>query len=58
MKPLFSLLLLCLAFSTAALADSANASLTPVKLNHHKVQRHHAHKAVKHKPPKRHHNKV
>ncbi|HLZ43597.1 MAG TPA: hypothetical protein VKQ11_21705 [Candidatus Sulfotelmatobacter sp.] len=53
MKKFFLFLLLCTVSSTFALADTPHASLTYVRRSHHKVQRHHAHKAAKHKAPKR-----
>lgn len=53
MKKLFLLLLLCIVPSTFALADTPHASLTPVKKTHQRVKHHHAHKAAKHKAPKR-----
>jgi hypothetical protein len=53
MKKLFLLLLMCIVPSTFALADTPHASLIPVKKTHQRVQRHHAHKAAKHKAPKR-----
>ena len=53
MKKFFLLLLLGIVPSTFALADAPHASLIPVKKTHQRVNRHHAHKAAKHKAPKR-----
>ena len=53
MKKFFLLLLLGIVSSTFALADTPHASLSPIKKTHPRVRRHHAHKAAKHKAPKR-----
>ena len=53
MKKLFLLLLLFIVPSTFALADTPHVSLIRVKKTHQRVKRHHAHKAAKHKAPKR-----
>lgn len=52
MKKLFLLVLLGIVPSTFAL-DTPHAFLVPVKKTHQRAQRHHAHKAAKHKAPKR-----
>lgn len=53
MKKFFLFLLLCVVPSMLALADTPQASLIPVKKTHQLAKRHHAHKAAKHKAPKR-----
>jgi hypothetical protein len=46
--------LLALVFAIpVAFADAPHASLTYVRKAHHRVQRHHAHKAAKHKAHRR-----
>ena len=50
------MLLTCLVFSAFSLADASHATLTNVK--HAKAEKHTAHKATKHKVPKRHHASV
>ena len=46
--------LLALVFAIpVAFADAPHASLTYVRKAHHRVQRHHAHKAAKHKTHRR-----
>ena len=55
MKKVVATLVICLLSSAFALADTSHSSLSRVKANHHKVTRHHAHKATKHTAPKRRH---
>jgi len=58
MRRLISFLLLFVMSTAFAWAAPRRASVVPVKATHARVQRHHAHKAAKHRPPKHHHNKV
>ncbi len=57
MKRWFSVLLVCLLLTAFALAATPQATLTPAKWWGHRhdprVQQHHAHKARKHRTPKR-----
>ena len=54
MKRWLTALMLCCLFVAPALASPRHATLTPVKAHRDKrVQRHKAHKAGKHKTPKR-----
>ena len=53
MKKFFLVLLMCLVPTAFALADTPHASLILVKKTHQRIKRHHAHKAAKHKAPKR-----
>jgi hypothetical protein len=52
MKRYFLVLMLILT-SAFSMAAQSNAKLVLVKTNHHRVQRHRAHKASKHHRPKR-----
>jgi len=54
MKRVLSALMLCVLSSAFSLAAPGHIALTPVKATHQHVQRHRAHKAVKHHTPKRH----
>jgi hypothetical protein len=45
----------CFLLSGVIMADISDATIRPVK---HHVNKHKAHKATKHKTPKRHHNSV
>jgi len=55
MKRLISFLLLLVLSTAFAWAAPTRASVVPVKATHARVQRHHAHKATKHRTPKHHH---
>jgi hypothetical protein len=54
MKRVLSVLMLWVLSGTFCLAAPRQAALIPVKATHQRVQRHRAHKAVKHHAPKRH----
>jgi len=58
MRRLISSLLLVVTSSAFVWAAPLRASVVPVKATHARVQRHHAHKAAKHRAPKHHHNRV
>jgi len=58
MKRFFLVLMLTLWSSAFVLAAPPQATLTPVKATHQRVQRHRAHKAGKHHTPKRHRHGV
>jgi hypothetical protein len=52
MKRLLSVLFACLLAGASAWATPQRASLIPAKATHPRAQRHHAHKAAKHRQPK------
>ena len=54
MRRLISFLLLLVMSTAFAWAAPPRASVTPVKATHARAHRHHAHKAAKHRTPKRH----
>ena len=56
MKRMALMLAMCFLVSGFMLADTSHGTLTSVK--HPKVHKHKAHKATKHKTPKRSHNRV
>lgn len=58
MKRFLSVLMLSVVASAFAWAVPSPATLAPVKATHARVRHHHAHKATKHRTPKRHHNSV
>jgi len=59
MKKLIAVAVVTLTLLSAfAAADTSNASLVLVRRTHHRVTKHHAHKAVKHHTPKRPHRTV
>ena len=58
MKKLIAVALLAMICTAFAAADTSNASLVLVKKPHHRVTKHHAHKAVKHRAPKHRHNTI
>ncbi|HKI00281.1 MAG TPA: hypothetical protein VJ999_14355 [Candidatus Sulfotelmatobacter sp.] len=58
MKRFLIVLLLCVVPASFAWAVPPQASLTPVKATHPPVKRHRAHKATKHRAPKRHRHTV
>jgi len=58
MKRLFFLLFACLLAGASAWATPQRASLIPAKTAHRHVQRHHAHKAAKHRQPKHTHRRA
>ena len=55
MKRILSIMLMPILLSAVTMADAAHPSLTYVKRarSHQKTQHHHAHKATKHRSPKR-----
>jgi hypothetical protein len=55
MKRILSILLMPILLGAFTLADAAHPSITYVKKSHshQKTQHHHAHKATKHRMPKR-----
>jgi hypothetical protein len=58
MKKLIAVALLGLMCAAFAAAEVSHASLVPVRKTHHRVTRHHAHKAAKHHMPKRAHRTI
>jgi len=58
MKRLISFLLLFAISSAFAWAAPRSAPVVPVKTTHARTQRHRAHKATKHHPPKHHRAQV